>query len=1393
MKRIYKILMYLAGSILLLLLLVLIFHNAIISHTLKTVINKESEGKVELKVEDFDFNLINGSIMITDPELVMTEVYLNESENMSLDRVVFNTITIDLLDLKKLVKDRNIIARKFIINKPEIWFTEKGTDVQTSFHPDKLFEALNHNPGLFKMLQVKISDIEIHYGSINILEQTGTEIDPGVLDFTILLHDFNSALKSDSIKKRILFSEELQFKLKDLKRVLSSGYTLKMDSAVFSTKKRDLEIGGAAFIPGKENLEENAVEIFAGQLILGDIELEEVRGLEDLHLSAVHLSDGHFTTFRNGEKEAKSEPDSTRNLESLKKLFYDFFLDSITISHFDYFNVDDLTDTSLIAGDIHFLLSGIKIDSGMLDDPFRSFRYDTIKLSSGKFEMDQFIPGLKLKYRDLSYSNKDRNLRVTEIVVKNDSSERIPDKIDLKIRELDIQGFSLKRFQKKQTQRLSVEVYSPDLSLDLVSYSKRKKTIHGKRFVPEHLQFESVILKNGNLGLLMEDKLEIALKGVNGSVEEFIFPDQTHTNFRYQNLVFDYQNLIGRINDGQLSFVTGAMAFRQNELSIQNASGSYKNKKTGKLADFTFKSVDLDGFSLNHLLVNKELLIDSVKLDEPSLSGTIDIFSEKRNEEKPVPSGKYLFPFKTVVGAIDIQKGNVITTLNLESDTIDIETDFNTRISRLGVNKGDSLKMLIDQLLWELDLQNSRFVVKDHEVKIGELETNSQNADFTFKNLTVRSLLKADSLTDKFKIRNLIVPSLEIVGVDYKLFLKEDSLKLKSFTLTNARFDLFLPKSEKRNISQKNQKKFDLRKYLKVNYDTVALINVNGKMVQHGELSHQIYSVKGFSFKHVNGDIPKLNLLKNLDLEFDSFSYMDTVTGQFLGINQGLVTSENPGITIKEIEWSNPNDTIGAFVGNERRFMKIKSSNIEIHDLFVKNDLPTEIKTRKMTIGNFDMNHVRPKTVEAKVPFKLNLEFLDKYSKVFSRLQIDTTWFDDINFRYATINDTSSDIVQFNNVALRIKKIDLDTNMVGQEEPQVIESLTVDLRKRTGITQDSLYEFRTGGLHYDFPTSRLTIDSLYLKPLYNDSVFFEKAVYQTDRIDLFGKKITVNDIDIYKLVNNNYFHFGSIDFYDFDVNLFRNKNYAIEPGLYKPLPREALMAVNQKFAIDSVRFVNAMLTYKQLDTNSIKAGEIFLSDFNLTAFNLTNDIAEDDHESRIKINLDAKILGESKMTFTLFFPLYRDSTAFWLSGRTEDIDMIKLNQVTKNLMGIGITDGVGNVEVPLISGNDSIATGSLFFRYKKLRLALYNREKEELNSSFFSPVVNFFINDLVLRSNNPRFARRTKTGIVYFRRDTRKSIVNYTFKSILSGMLSTLGLNTKGQRQEKKDLKKTNR
>ena len=126
MKKVFKAILIFLGSIILLLLVALIFQNAIISYSLKTLIYNRSEGAVEFDLKDLDLNLKEGSIVILEPELKFTDVYLDSIQNVSIDRILLQSFVVDRMDLRKLFSDRNIHAIKLVADRPKFMVTERG-------------------------------------------------------------------------------------------------------------------------------------------------------------------------------------------------------------------------------------------------------------------------------------------------------------------------------------------------------------------------------------------------------------------------------------------------------------------------------------------------------------------------------------------------------------------------------------------------------------------------------------------------------------------------------------------------------------------------------------------------------------------------------------------------------------------------------------------------------------------------------------------------------------------------------------------------------------------------------------------------------------------------------------------------------------------------------------------------------------------------------------------------------------------------------------------------------------------------------------------------------------------------------------------------------------------
>ena len=63
------------------------------------------------------------------------------------------------------------------------------------------------------------------------------------------------------------------------------------------------------------------------------------------------------------------------------------------------------------------------------------------------------------------------------------------------------------------------------------------------------------------------------------------------------------------------------------------------------------------------------------------------------------------------------------------------------------------------------------------------------------------------------------------------------------------------------------------------------------------------------------------------------------------------------------------------------------------------------------------------------------------------------------------------------------------------------------------------------------------------------------------------------------------------------------------------------------------------------------------------------------------------------------------------------------------------------------------------------------------------------LNGVLIKSNNPTFLGKPRTGDVYFERNDQRSFFNYIWKSTMSGLMTTMGFYNKDLREEKRERK----
>ncbi len=1369
MKKTGKIVLFVIPAVVLLLA---VFHSAIISFTLKKIISERSNGKIALNVDEFHLRLFPGDITIIHPALKFKDLYLNESKSLKVEEISFKNMTIEDIDLISLIFKREIDARRFYVDKPEFHIFENGTKNKVDFQPKGFFDALKHEDQSFADLYLNIDNIEIHYGSITFSNSIDIGIDPGQVDFTINLKGFST--HHDSLEKeRFLYSDEFSFKIRNVHKVLNSGYDLDIDSVTFNSAHRDFVINGINFSPLDILKKENTIKFTASEISINDIGLDELREQRGIDLGSIKFSKVELTSFLNKKNKSIAGEDSLKKqgIDKIIKVFNNFSIDTIALSEFNYFVIDHQSDTLISATDVNVMLTELLLDSTMYSDIAKRIGFEEIALNTGAVKLSKAITGFEISYEEFSYANVDDELEIHGLKVYGEKNGNV---IDVETPEIRLYGLSAHKLQKLHRQNMSVYINDPSGTITLGNSVIQPDTIKRSFALPFNLNFYEISVNNGDFKLKKDSVFKTNIKGLNifaGGVE---IPVALKDSLKMQEFNISSDTINAFIDKGRMNIGVSGIDYENDNFILSNLK--LEQVVENDTNNINIRSVELIDLNRDSLLYAKKICLDSLLLVSP-------LFEGKLITRSNIDTGKVLISLLSAdVQNVAVRNGRVNAVLKIKDEPVDMSADYDLLAGPFVFSKGDTLKITKNMPDWEAGLNNINIHTYGHHVYVKRLKSDTKKSLFSLEDLEISSDKKFGEHPAGLNIRFMRIPLLKVAGLNYGKLISNDTVMLSSITLQSPEADIILKKN---NESIADKKEFDINSLNAILYDTVRINDLSFRVNRRGENLNRIMAVKNLNFAHFNKNIGSGNLIKEIIMKVGELDTYDSLTHKSFIVNDLELDTAKCILSAGNIKSGvHLNDSL------EQKGVKVFLNGIRLSEINISDSLPVNISASLLKVTDVDVfitNDSVKREDKSKV-MGINLKGLRNYKDLFASLQIDTVDLSDVNFRIHALGDLPVKTARFDSLGLIIEKVRIDSSMAYMANPSIMDRINIDLNGKTNVTADSLYEMRPGILHYSFLSQKITIDSFYVTPLFPPDEFFRRAGYQTDRFDVFVRKIEINDFGFDDLMEDNTLDLRSVNLYDLKADIFRDKHYPMKPGIIKPMPREMIMGIKRSFNIDSVHVFNSYLRYREMSEKSTDAGEVFFDKVNLSVHTITN-ILNDNNKKEMNVRFQSMIMGKGEMNLNITFPLNKDSVAYRLSGNTKRMDLTLLNPLTTNLLGIGIIKGKGSVDIKQIVGTNELATGNLIFRYKQLRLHPYSRKKEKLKKGPLSPIIKFMINDLVVKSNNPRFARKPRVGQVYFERDNQKGIVNYLWKGVLSGLASTMGFNNREQRKEKKENK----
>ncbi len=1374
MTRKYRLLVIVI-FILLLLGVATVYRHKIIQHMLCYATEKQTGGKVILSLEKTYLDLTTGDIILTHPVLKFNS---GTTDSTFLQSIEFKMIVIKKLSFFKLLLQRQFFCATLQIEKPMVHLFRKSSRKKNSlnrklFDPFLIMKILHSRTfGNFDL----IFDIEhtgINYGKVHFFNNMGQK-SIGSANYSIAIEGLKT-IKQNVTRKNLVVYTRMSAALSHFHYSFPKNLTIEIDTASYRSDKKELIMENFKLHRTESDIPLVGLNNFeVKKMYLSGVKLDrkEAFNAKILHFGKLKIENASVGILQVDTSDNTKVDSHIFSL--LFKIFDRITLDTVLIQHLNYCGSMLGGDTNIIAKNLKIFVEKIKIDSNLITKGFGKIQFKRLSFNSGQITIKLRQQKLHLYTKSIVYSTQSKKLILNDFDLK----KNILNSIHLKVKEISVDKLSLKKWQQNKRQKIKLRLLLPELSL------KIDPVLHGlntgfndyvninRLIVPDSLIISNgkVIVKNKNYFLKI-DSISCMMAGF---LPKTLFDSLPTLTFETLQLKTGTQIFNDSINN---LFYTGKRTKWEQQNFIADAIHLKFNNFRRTITMF-LPHIAVAKPDINQLIFRRFLTCSHLTLWHPYIA--LNFPSGKETETFKNAKAK---PFKMLIDNFLVDKGKVRFSKTSNNDTLLISgnLDFSGSGIRYGFGNGRSI---ISAKQWkimlaEVDIEHNKNIFS----KIKSCLINQQDKSLSINNFTFENLQKNDNkiqTSTSFVVRNI-----EINNINYAKIWKTDSLLFDKITI-NAKTLSFYDDGRQSMLKKQlpqfpftiifNRAVVNLQKLSYIRQSDSSLVSINNLRLNY----YPLYRRRG---KKITFD----KLLMHINFSTDGLTYQLFTGKTKFAIRNISFSPENSTLNIGYLGGFN-DATKSIDSSANKMYFRFASKNISIHNIKIGGRQPHLLSIGSFDIPRFDLTLTNDlKQIKVKDNSKPK-NFFSAKKQIFKAIAIDSLLCNDFNLHYQLISGDQK--LDADSIGIIIKKINLDSSFSTAKFPKIFESMYINTSKKSMESSDGLYRIGNKAIRINLPQRSFVFDSITVIPNYETHNFFEKAHFQTDRISMTIKELRFDDFDVDSLIKYRFFNFGILTIDGISLEMLRDKRFPLEPGIYKKMPLEMISSVPFAFNIDSVKIRNALFTYGEFADKSDKPGKVFFTNFYGNIYSITNSLAGRNHKLTLKGSFGAKIMGDADFHLNLYFPYFSENSQFWFDAKSEQLNMSKLNDLTRNLMGINIRSGKGQIETPLITGNKKFAKGKMTFKYHRLKFGLYNRKKAESYNGIASSFINFMLNDVMVRSNNPRFFGKVKNGIVYFKRDTRKSFINFIWKSVLSGILSTMGFNNKQQRLEKKEYKK---
>ncbi|HZH71016.1 MAG TPA: hypothetical protein VFD91_00880, partial [Mariniphaga sp.] len=312
-----------------------------------------------------------------------------------------------------------------------------------------------------------------------------------------------------------------------------------------------------------------------------------------------------------------------------------------------------------------------------------------------------------------------------------------------------------------------------------------------------------------------------------------------------------------------------------------------------------------------------------------------------------------------------------------------------------------------------------------------------------------------------------------------------------------------------------------------------------------------------------------------------------------------------------------------------------------------------------------------------------------------------------------------------------------------------------------------IYRFTVDSVLFDTYDEELIVDNLKLSSLHSKYGTGQFMGVETDWFDISLPKATFYKITFEPILTDSVLTFRKAVLEGLDAHIFRDKRQPFPDKPDTKLPIEMLNSLPVAFHSDSILITDAQVVYEEHSENSNEPGMVTFNNLYASIYNLST--LTDSIKGQTAMSARAMVMNEALLQAEFVFPNNLHPLNYSASGNLEPVELAAFNRMLIPSAHVNVDDGQLKSLDFKFTYNEDNSDGKLIMEYENLNIKIL--DPEDGSSKRFK---TFITETFVLKQNNLKEKNNYQEGTISFERDKKRSVFNYWWKSLFSGIKDIL-------------------